>query len=82
MFLDIKFESSIVQNFVVPKTNNFFFKGVLKEELSDMSLTPTIKPQSIDIVVANYNYLMHTIDKNALVMFMNLKRWQHWHWVD
>jgi hypothetical protein len=33
-------------------------------------------------VVANYNYLMHTIDKNALVMFMNLKRWQHWHWVD
>jgi hypothetical protein len=74
MFLDIKFESSIVQNFVVPKTNNFFFKGVLKEELSDMSLTPTIKPQSIDIVVANYNYLMHTIDKNALVMFMNLKR--------
>jgi hypothetical protein len=45
--------------------------------VEQLSLTPTIKPQSIDIVVTNYNYLMHTIDKNANVMFMNLKKQQH-----
>jgi hypothetical protein len=45
--------------------------------VEQLSLIPTIKPQSIDIVVANYNYLMHTIDKNAFVMFTNLKKQQH-----
>jgi hypothetical protein len=37
IFLDIKFESSIVQNFVVSKAIKTNSKGVLKEELSDMS---------------------------------------------
>lgn len=42
MFLDIKFESSIVQNFVIPKTMKTNSKGVLKEELSDMSKHDTL----------------------------------------